>query len=369
MMKMKELCRPSDNYMKYRRKLGLQTQGTNAFKAFYSELKDLYKLYKMEEEQWCEEHGSYPECKNRDYQHNMTTLIYNGISDQALRDKYDKLGRKDRTVENMVSMVVSRKLSKENTMAYANTNNTAIHAIKSIKKKPNITSSKKPKRKCSKFGRLLGFGKCPAKNKTFLLCHKPGHFANCCWDKEGRQFYNQSSSFSGTNKPSTQPSKQKLRPVVKVHMVNEQGDHEGDAHWDVVENSIRPINYTDLVDLVYNPHYKQTTSPTTDPSPTREQAQEIPGIEERCKEQADTMVNMMKMEGKKIFWNTDQKVKVKLDSGASVNIMPTSVCRRINLQLFDSNGAPQLDKFDKDWTNIVKYGKYHQTDWCEASCI
>ena len=92
-----------------------------------------------------EEHGGCPECKNRDYQHNMTTLIYNGVSDQALRDEYDKLSRKDRTVENMLSMAVSRELSKENAIAYANTNNTAIHAIKPIKKKPNITSSKKPK--------------------------------------------------------------------------------------------------------------------------------------------------------------------------------------------------------------------------------
>ena len=62
------------------------------------------------------------------------------------------------------------------------------------------------------------------------------------------------------------------------------------------------------------------------------------------------------MEGKKIFQNADQNIKVKLDSGASVNMMPTSVYRRINLQLFDSNGVPQLDKFDKDWTNLVAYG-------------
>ena len=59
---------------------------------------------------------------------------------------------------------------------------------------------------------------------------------------------------------------------------------------------------------------------------------------------------------RKYFKNTDQKVKVKLDSGASVNIMPTSVYRRINPQLFYSNGAPQTDKFDKDWTNLVAYG-------------
>ena len=65
---------------------------------------------------------------------------------------------------------------------------------------------------------------------------------------------------------------------------------------------------------------------------------------------------MMKMEGKKIFQNTDHNVKVKLDSGASVNIMPTAVYRRINPQLFDSNGAPQLDKFVKDWANLVAYG-------------
>ena len=110
---MKQLCKSSDNYMKYIMKLSLLTQDTKAFKAFHSELKDLYKLCEMEEEQWCEEHGSCHECKNRDYQHNMTTLIYNGISDQALRDESDKLGRKARTVENMVSMAVSRELSKK----------------------------------------------------------------------------------------------------------------------------------------------------------------------------------------------------------------------------------------------------------------
>ena len=76
--------------------------------------------------------GSCHECKNKDYQLNMTTLIYNGISDQPLRGEYDMLDRKDRTVENMVSMALRRELSKENAMAYANTNNTAIHAIKYI---------------------------------------------------------------------------------------------------------------------------------------------------------------------------------------------------------------------------------------------
>ena len=193
----------------------------------------------MEEEQWYEEHGGCHECKNRDYQHNMTTLIYNGISDQALRDEYDKLDRKDRAVENMVSMAVCRELSKENATAYANTtNNTAIHEIKSFNKKPISTSCKTPKNKCSKCGRFYDFGKCPAKDKTCFICQKPGHFANCYHEKDRRKSYHQSSSFSGTNKISTQPSKHKLRPVVKVHMVNKQGDYEGDAKWDVVENSI-----------------------------------------------------------------------------------------------------------------------------------
>ena len=65
-------------------------------------------------------------------------------------------------------------------------------------------------------------------------------------------------------------------------MVNEQGDYEGDAHWDVVENSIGPVYYTDSVDLVYNPHYKHPITPTTDPPLTKEQTQEVHGIEERC---------------------------------------------------------------------------------------
>ena len=68
------------------------------------------------------------------------------------------------------------------------------------------------------------------------------------------------------------------------------------------------------------------------------------------------MVNMIKMEGKKVFHNTDRKVKVKLDGRASANLMSASVYRRINPQIFDDNGAPWLQKFDKDWANLVAYG-------------
>ena len=102
----------------------------------------------------------------------MTALIYNGISDQALKDEYDKLGRKDRTVENMVSMVVSRELYKESAIAYPNTSNSAIHAVKSFHKKPNLTSSKRPENKCNKCGRIHDVGKCSAKTKHVLYAKK-----------------------------------------------------------------------------------------------------------------------------------------------------------------------------------------------------
>ena len=60
--------------MKHRRKLSLLTQGTKAFKAFYSELKDLYKLCEMEEEQWCEKHVSCHECKRLPAPYDCTHL-------------------------------------------------------------------------------------------------------------------------------------------------------------------------------------------------------------------------------------------------------------------------------------------------------
>ena len=47
---------------------------------------------------------------------------------------------------------------------------------------------------------------------------------------------------------------------------------------------------------------------------------------------------------------------MKLEGGASVNLMPPSVYRRINTQMFDNNGAPWLGKFDKNWTNLVTFG-------------
>ena len=64
---MKELIKSGDNYTKYRRKPSLLTQGTKAFKAFCAELKDLYELCDIKEEQRCEEHESCKECGNRGY--------------------------------------------------------------------------------------------------------------------------------------------------------------------------------------------------------------------------------------------------------------------------------------------------------------
>ena len=98
----------------------------------------------------------------------MTTLVYNGITGQAPRDEYDKLGRKDRTVENMVGMAVSRELSKENAVAYANISNKSINAVKSFHIKPNSISNNKHENICNKNGRSHDIGKCPAKGKTFL---------------------------------------------------------------------------------------------------------------------------------------------------------------------------------------------------------
>ena len=85
--------------------------------------------------------------------------------------------------------------------------------------------------------------------------------------------------------------------------------------------------------------------PTTDPPTIIEEIQELHGTEERCKEQAYMMLNMIMIEGKKVFQKTNQNVKMKLDGGASVNLMPTSVYRRINPQMFDHNGTLWLEDF------------------------
>ena len=98
----------------------------------------------------------------------MTTLNYNGITDQALRDEYGKLGRKDRTVENMLSMTVSRELYKDIAMAYANISNIAIHAIKSFLKKLKPVSNKRVQNECNKCGRSDDVAKSSAKRKHVL---------------------------------------------------------------------------------------------------------------------------------------------------------------------------------------------------------
>ena len=92
-------------------------QGTETFKAFYADLKDPYKICEIEDKQWCEEcrsvrTGTANIARAQTTKCNMATLIYNGIIDQVLKDEYDKLERKDRTIQNMVNMAVRRHLKK-----------------------------------------------------------------------------------------------------------------------------------------------------------------------------------------------------------------------------------------------------------------
>ena len=56
------------------------------------------------------------------------------------------------------------------------------------------------------------------------------------------------------------------------------------------------------------------------------------------------------MEGKKVFNNTDQEVRMKLDGGASANLMPSSIYRRINPQMFDDIIVHHC------WRNLIRTG-------------
>ena len=67
------------------------------------------------------------------------------------------------------------------------------------------------------------------------------------------------------------------------------------------------------------------------------------------------MVTMLKMESDKISQYNDQNVKVKLDDRTSINLMLTSIYRRINPQMFHECGKPMLEKFDKDWVILVVF--------------
>ena len=176
------------------------------------------------------------------------------------------------------SMAVSRELSKENTVAYMRTSNEAIHAVDPFHNKPNLMSNNKHENKCRNCDRPCDTGRYTSRNETCHKCPNTGHFAKCCHKKDKKQSYKQPSSFSGPNKTSANQSSHKLRPVVKFHMVNKQGDYEGDVHWDVVENSIRPINYTDSVDLVCSPNFEHLTRSTIDPPKIIEETQEINSI-------------------------------------------------------------------------------------------
>ena len=63
------------------------------------------------------------------------------------------------------------------------------------------------------------------------------------------------------------------------------------------------------MDLIYSPLYEYPLGTTIDLTTIMQVTQEIHGIEDRSKEQAYTMVNMI--EGKTVFPKTYQRIRVK----------------------------------------------------------
>ena len=48
--------------------------------------------------------------------------------------------------------------------------------------------------------------------------------------------------------------------------------------------------------------------------------------------------------------------RFEVDGWVNVDLMPMPVHRRISQHRFYEDGKPRLEKFYKDWTNLVAYG-------------
>ena len=93
---------PSDNYLKYRRKLSLLTE---TFKTFHAEMKTYISYSRRKRNNGV---NRVRTAMTASAETNNLTQLHN------LRDEYGKIERKQRTVENMGNMAPGGKLSKEN---------------------------------------------------------------------------------------------------------------------------------------------------------------------------------------------------------------------------------------------------------------
>ena len=334
MERLKEKIQPKSRNQrnKYKSDLDHFRQTTESFSEFWTELKRKFELARNKSTR-CNDHKNCSACLDGYMEEELMSLIYNRVSDQRIRDHIDILPDAEHTLEKYLHLGETQELSEANAAAFNPQPPTApVHALRYKGKSQGKSTGKL----CSSCGYKHKYGECKAKGEKCNKCGNMGHFANVCRSKSANNSQDRSSNkftrFSGTR---------------KVHMLTDDGEIQGTVDLNTAVERLEDVISSECVGSIDVFVDEDTTS---QPKGTLD----VHTVHKPKRHQAFTRVSMYPTDTSGRTTGEPIEMKCKLDTGASVDVMPLAAYNLINPSEFDK-GNKLIEGFGQDRTTLRGY--------------
>ena len=307
-------------------------QTTESFSEFWTELKRKFELARTKLTRF-NDHKNCSACLDGYIEEELMSLIYNRVSDQRIRNHIDMLSDAEHTLEKYLYLDETQELSDANAAAFNPQPSTgSVHALRYKGKSQGKSSGKL----CSSCGYTHKYVECKVKGEKCKKCDKVGHFAKVCRSKSvtNSQYRSnkKSARFSGTR---------------KVHMITDDGE---------IQDTVDLNTALERLEDVISHEFVGTIDVFVDEDITSQPKGnlEVHTVHKPKRYQTFTRVSMYPTDTSGKTTGKPTEMKCKLDTGASVNVMPLAAYKLINPSEFDKNDQPK-GGFSQDRTTLRGY--------------
>ena len=334
MERLKEKIQPKGRNQrnKYKSDLDHFRQTTDSFSEFWTEVKRKFELAGNKSTR-CTDHRNCSACLDGYIVEELMSLIYNSVSDQRIRDCIDVLPDAEHTLEKYLHLSETQELSEASAAAFNPQPSTvSVHALGYKGKHQGKSSGKL----CSSCGCKHKYGECKAKCAKCKKGGKVGHFAKVC-----RSMSVNNSQYRSNRKCA------RFTDTRKVYTVTDDGEMQGMVDLNTAMERCEDVISCEFVNTIEVFMEEDTTS---QPKGNLD----VHTVHMPKRYQTFMRVSMYPTETSGKTTGKPREMKCKLDTGASVNVMPLAAYKLINPSEFDKDNKPK-GGFGQDRTTLRGY--------------